>query len=195
MHATVGRDLKTSKVISSLIRGASFRNLRVVGLKSYAIIWQREKDFESIYLWLYSPCWSSPLFQFMIYTQTVGLLGTGDQPVTRPLPTPRTTQTQNRRTQTSMPRVGVEPPIPVLERAKTVHALDRAAAVIGFRVVWDHLYICDVIFLWWLSSSGRWHRVALIRTDFSEDRIASIFRVHECEQVTERSSKLLQELL
>jgi hypothetical protein len=32
--------------------------------------------------------------------------------------------------------------------------------------------------------------VALIKTDFSEDRIASIFRVHECEQVTERSCKL-----
>jgi hypothetical protein len=33
--------------------------------------------------------------------------------------------------------------------------------------------------------------VALIRTDVSEDRIASIFRVHECEQVTDRSCKLL----
>jgi hypothetical protein len=33
--------------------------------------------------------------------------------------------------------------------------------------------------------------VALIRTDVSEDRIASIFRVYECEQVTERSCKLL----
>jgi hypothetical protein len=33
--------------------------------------------------------------------------------------------------------------------------------------------------------------VALIRPDVSEDRIASIFRVHECEQVTERSCKLL----
>jgi hypothetical protein len=33
--------------------------------------------------------------------------------------------------------------------------------------------------------------VAFIRTDVSEDRIASIFRVHECEQVTERSCKLL----
>jgi hypothetical protein len=33
--------------------------------------------------------------------------------------------------------------------------------------------------------------VALIRTDVSENRIASIFRVHECEQVTERSCKLL----
>jgi hypothetical protein len=30
-----------------------------------------------------------------------------------------------------MPRVGLEPTIPVFERAKTVHALDRAAIVIG----------------------------------------------------------------
>jgi hypothetical protein len=30
-----------------------------------------------------------------------------------------------------MLRVGLEPTIPVLERAKAVHALDRAAAVIG----------------------------------------------------------------
>jgi hypothetical protein len=41
------------------------------------------------------------------------------------------TYTQNKRTQTSMLRVGFEPTIPVFERAKTVHALDRAAAVIG----------------------------------------------------------------
>jgi hypothetical protein len=33
--------------------------------------------------------------------------------------------------------------------------------------------------------------VALIITDVSDDRIASIFRVHECEQVTERGCKLL----
>jgi hypothetical protein len=30
-----------------------------------------------------------------------------------------------------MPRVGFEPTIPVFERAKTVHVLDRAATVIG----------------------------------------------------------------
>jgi hypothetical protein len=30
-----------------------------------------------------------------------------------------------------MPRVGFEPTIPVLERAKVVRALDRAGAVIG----------------------------------------------------------------
>jgi hypothetical protein len=33
---------------------------------------------------------------------------------------------------------------------------------------------------WWLSSSGKWHRVALIRTDISEDCIASIFSSHSC---------------
>jgi hypothetical protein len=30
-----------------------------------------------------------------------------------------------------MPRVGFEPTIPMFERAKTVHALDRAVTVIG----------------------------------------------------------------
>jgi hypothetical protein len=55
----------------------------------------------------------------------------GDQTVTRPLPTHRTTQTQNKRTQTSMPRVGFEPATLVFEQAKTVHALDRATTVIG----------------------------------------------------------------
>jgi hypothetical protein len=34
----------------------------------------------------------------------------------------------------------------------------------------------------WLSSSGRWRRVALIRTDVSEDRIASIFRVYDASK-------------
>jgi hypothetical protein len=55
----------------------------------------------------------------------------GDQPIARPLPTYRTTQTHNKRTQTCMPRVGFEPTMPEFEKAKTVHALDRAATVIG----------------------------------------------------------------
>jgi hypothetical protein len=63
----------------------------------------------------------------------------GDQPVTRPLPTRRITQTQNKRTQTSMPRVGFESTIPVFERAKAVHALDLAAIVIGIFSVSDAL--------------------------------------------------------
>jgi hypothetical protein len=32
-----------------------------------------------------------------------------------------------------MPRVGFEPKIPVFERAKTVHVLDRKATVIGWK--------------------------------------------------------------
>jgi hypothetical protein len=55
----------------------------------------------------------------------------GDQPVVRPLPTHRTTQTQNKRKQTFMPAVGFEPTIPVFERAKTAHTWDRAATLIG----------------------------------------------------------------
>jgi hypothetical protein len=55
----------------------------------------------------------------------------GDQPVARPLPIHRTTQAQNKHTQTSMPWVGFEPTISTFERTKTVHVLDRAATVIG----------------------------------------------------------------
>jgi hypothetical protein len=74
------------------------------------------------------------LFQFLnLYT--VGRTPwTRDQPVARPLPTHRTTQTQNKRTQTSMPEVGLEPTIPVFQRPKRVHALDCAATVIGPKI-------------------------------------------------------------
>jgi FAD synthase len=41
------------------------------------------------------------------------------------------TQTQNKHKQTTIPRVGFEPTLLEFERARTVHALDRAAAVIG----------------------------------------------------------------
>jgi hypothetical protein len=58
---------------------------------------------------------------------------TADQSVTRPLPTHRTTQTQNKGAQISMPRVRFEPMTPVFERAKTLHALDRVTTVIGFK--------------------------------------------------------------
>jgi hypothetical protein len=87
--------------------------------------------YTCIYLWLYSLCGPWPLYQFLnLYT--VGRAPwTGDQPAARPLPTHRTTQTQNKCTQTSMLRVGFETTIPVFERAKIVHALDRAVTVIG----------------------------------------------------------------
>jgi hypothetical protein len=75
--------------------------------------------------------WLWPLLQFRNLFYTDGRSPwTSDQPVARPLPTHKTTQTQKKRTQTSMPRVGFEPTIPAFERAKTVHAVDRAASVI-----------------------------------------------------------------
>jgi hypothetical protein len=58
---------------------------------------------------------------------------TGDQPVTRPLPTYRATQTQNKHTrQTSMSEAGFEPVIIPSKRAKTVHDLDLLATMTGF---------------------------------------------------------------
>jgi hypothetical protein len=76
-----------------------------------------------------------PLFQF-INPYTIGRTPwAGDQAVAGPLPTHRATETQNKRTQTSMPRVGFEPTIPVLEQTKTVQALDCAAKVIGLCLI------------------------------------------------------------
>jgi hypothetical protein len=72
-----------------------------------------------------------PLFQFLDpFTQLVGHRGRRIIP-----PQGRYLYTgqhkQNKRTQTYMPQVGFEPTIQVFERAKTVHALYRAATVIG----------------------------------------------------------------
>jgi hypothetical protein len=53
----------------------------------------------------------------------VGRTRAGDQHEARPLPTHRTTQTQNKSSQTSMPRVGFEPTISVFERVKTSNSL------------------------------------------------------------------------
>jgi hypothetical protein len=76
---------------------------------------------------------SGLLFSFIILFTDHRTPWTSDQPVARPLPTHRTIQTQNKRIhkETSMPRVGFEPRILASERAKTVHALDRSATVIG----------------------------------------------------------------
>jgi hypothetical protein len=65
-----------------------------------------------------------PPFQFLyLFTQAVGLLGR------RSVRRKTATYTQNKRTQTSVPEVGFEHTIPVFERAKTVHALDRARSL------------------------------------------------------------------
>jgi hypothetical protein len=68
-----------------------------------------------------------PLFQFLnLFTQLIGLLGREIS-----LSQGYYLYKQNKRTQTSMPQVGFESTIPVFDRAKKIHALDRAATVIG----------------------------------------------------------------
>jgi hypothetical protein len=85
----------------------------------------------SIYLRLYNPLLGlGRFFSFLIFYTVGRTPWTSDQPVARPLPAHRTVQTQNKRTQTSMPEVEFEFTIPVFERPKTVHALDHAATVI-----------------------------------------------------------------
>jgi hypothetical protein len=86
----------------------------------------------TIYLWLYRPLLDiNRFFSSLILYTVCTTPWTGDQPVARPLPTHRTTQTQNKRTQTFMSWVGFELTIRAFERTKTVHALYRVATVIG----------------------------------------------------------------
>jgi hypothetical protein len=85
----------------------------------------------SLSLWLYSPFDLGRFFSFLILCTVSRTPWTGDQPVARSLSKHITTQTQDKRTQSSMPWVVVEPTIAVFELAKTVHDLDRAATVTG----------------------------------------------------------------
>jgi hypothetical protein len=68
----------------------------------------------------------------------------GDQPVARPLPTRGITETQNKRTQTFVHSVELEPTIPALELAKTVHALDRLVTFMG--ETYPNTSICSLMF-------------------------------------------------
>jgi cytochrome bd-type quinol oxidase subunit 1 len=64
-------------------------------------------------------CWTLAAFSVSWSFYTVGRTPwTGNEPVVRPLPPHRTTQIQNKCTQTSMRQVGFAFTIPVLERAK-----------------------------------------------------------------------------
>jgi hypothetical protein len=72
-----------------------------------------------------------PLFSSLIFYTGDRIPWTGDQPIARSQRTIRTTQIQNKRPHTSTPQVGFEHKTPAFERAKTVHALDCAATVIG----------------------------------------------------------------
>jgi hypothetical protein len=79
-------------------------------------------------------CWTLTAFQFLDLFYTVGRTPwTENQPVAMSLLGHRTTSTQNKRTQTSMTQVRIEPTIPEFEGAKTVHGLDRTAIVIDHK--------------------------------------------------------------
>jgi hypothetical protein len=80
--------------------------------------------YPSVCLSIWILCYTLDIFITFLILYSVGWTAwTGDQPVARHLPTHRTTQAQNKRTQTSMPLVEFEPTIPVFERAKTVYIL------------------------------------------------------------------------
>jgi hypothetical protein len=133
---------------------------------------QRQLYF-SILLWFYSPLLGIGRFLSFLILYTVGRTPwTGDRPVVRPLPTHRTTQTHNKRTQISMPRVGFETTIPVFQPAKTVHGLDPATPMIGQLIAFTvpKILIPDIslINLGFCSVKLHTQCVSLHETDFRQ---------------------------
>jgi hypothetical protein len=78
-------------------------------------------------------------FSFLILRQSAGLLGREISP---------SQGRYLRQTQKSMPCVEFEPTIPVFEREKTFHALDRATNVIGYLVltIYNYEQGCEVLY-------------------------------------------------
>jgi hypothetical protein len=75
-------------------------------------------------------CWDlGHFFSFLIFYTVCRSPWKGDQPVARPLLAHRTAKTQNKRIQTSVPRVGFKLMIPLFEWGKISHVLDHAATV------------------------------------------------------------------
>jgi hypothetical protein len=69
-------------------------------------------------------------FSFLIFNKVRRIPWTGDQPVARPLPAHRTTQTQNKHTDIHASS-GIRTHDPSFRASEAVHALDRAATVTG----------------------------------------------------------------
>jgi hypothetical protein len=106
------------------------------------------------YLYIYLSIYGSTVlllglvrfFSFLILQTAGRTLRTGDQPMS--LPTQRTAQTQNKRTQTSISWVGFETTVSAFERQKRVHSLYRAATLIGDRKAVQSLK-CESREHWW----------------------------------------------
>jgi hypothetical protein len=80
-----------------------------------------------------------------------------------------------------MPQVGLEPTIPIFERAKIVHALDSAATVIGS-------------FMWtkWLKQAGFKHEIAefILKNKRSGHIYECTYFMHVCAKyVTPKNRK------
>jgi hypothetical protein len=131
-------------------------------------------SFTTLWLvWLVYSCYShlehkAPvkrfvLLQFLNLRHSIGLLGQ----VISPSQGRYLTQTENKHKQTSMPRVGFEPTIPVFERAKTVHALDRAATVIG-------LQLCSSLNMTRTENFERWNLRIFIYMSFSGNLLQKV---------------------
>jgi hypothetical protein len=71
-----------------------------------------------------------------------------------------------------MPRVEFEPTIPVFERAKTVHALDRAATMIGTNKLWSmlmsNLAHCLRVYVTECNDGGKIYNSSLCRNESRE---------------------------
>jgi hypothetical protein len=100
---------------------------------------------------LYSPLLGHDLFfSFVIFFYSDDRTPwASDQPVARPLPIHRTTQTHRH----PCLWVGLELTIPAFERGKTVHDLDRAATVIGRWTFWFHEMFGNSWVPEWLAAS------------------------------------------
>jgi hypothetical protein len=110
---------------------STFKNITANGdaYENRRYLWDTFIICLSIYLSIYGCTALVDLGGFSVpesYTQSVGLLGRGMSPSQgRYLHIVQ--HKQNKRTETSMPRVGFEPTISVFERVKMVHVLDRSA--------------------------------------------------------------------
>jgi hypothetical protein len=122
-------------------------------------------------LWLYSPLLGIDRFFSFLLLYTVGRTPwTGDWPISAH----RTTQTRNKRTQTSMPLVEFEPTIPVFERTKTVRTLDRLATVIGFFLLY-YLEILSQLLKFTNICLPSWNRTSCPRRNWEVRSISGYF--------------------
>jgi hypothetical protein len=115
--------------------------------------------------------------QFLNLRQSVGLLGRRITP-NQGCYLHRTTQTQDKHRQTTTPWVGIEPTIPALDRAKTFHASDRAATVIG-NITYSRYFIkhfCRYVFVFdaCIERDVLFHRTWWIEAAYWNDKPSSV---------------------